>query len=251
LQREQLQLLDRTLGGVVRTLVECLQLASPSAFARANAVRVCVEHLTAALPVDQRWVIQMAGTLAYVGCLALPDEVVLEAFTAPRRDGDVEARFSRHAELGAQLLAEIPRLEDVACIVGAQHVGSLPLDNHTVALGIRLLRLAQAYCAERAGGAEHVAVIELLRRRQPADVEHLERLASFRTPDLEDAPVEGSIAELTDGSILVRPVRTVDGALVIGEGLVMTPVLRCRLAEYVRSRRVHDAFLFRRATGRA
>jgi CheY-like chemotaxis protein len=246
LQREQMLLLDRTLGGVVRTLIDCLQLASPSAFARASAVRACVEHLTGSLPVEQRWVIQMAGTLAYVGCLALPDDVVLEVFTNPRHDADLATRFSRHAEHGAQLLAGIPRLEEVASIVGAQHVGSLPLDNHTVALGIRILRLALAYCSEMAAGGEHEAVLGMLRRRQPADADHLERLAGFRTPAAEDTTVEGTIAEVTDGCILARPVRTSDGALLLGDGLVMTPVLRYRLAEYVRNRRVPDAFLFRR-----
>ncbi|MEB3329940.1 MAG: response regulator [Candidatus Sericytochromatia bacterium] len=246
LQREQLQLLERTLGGVVRTLIECLQLASPSAFARASTVRACVGHLTEALPAEQRWVIHMAGTLAYVGCLALPDDVVLEVFTNPRPDPELLTRFSRHADHGAQLLAEIPRLEEVARIVGAQHVGSLPLDNHTVALGIRILRLALAYAGELAAGEPHEAVLAMLRRRQPADAEHLDRLATFRTPAAEDTAVEGPIAEVTDGCILARPVRTSDGALLLAEGLVMTPVLRYRLAEYVRSRRVPDAFLFRR-----
>ncbi|MEB3224100.1 MAG: response regulator [Candidatus Sericytochromatia bacterium] len=246
LQREQVQLLDRTLGGLVRTLVECLQLASPSAFARASAVRACVEHLTSEMPAEQRWAIRMAGTLAYVGCLALPDEVVLDAFTAPRQDPEQEARFARHAELGAQLLAEIPRLEDVARIVGAQLVGSLPLDNHSVALGIRILRLAQAYCGELAAGNEPAAALAMLRRRQPADAEHLERLAGFRATPGDDAPIEGSVADLSDGAVLVRPVRSVEGALVLAEGLELTPVLRYRLSEYVRSRRVPDTFLFRR-----
>jgi len=248
LQQEQLQLLDRTLNGIVRTLVEGLQLAAPSAFARASMVRACVEHLTADLPLEQRWRIRMAGTLAYVGCLALPDDVVVAAFTGSRLEPEMEARFLRHAELGAQLLAEIPRLEDVATIVGAQHTGAKAEDGETVNLGVRLLRLAQANCAESKAGGTSQAILVGLRKRFPGDGDYVARLATFRpqAPE-ENAVVEGTVAELTDGCVLARSVITLDGALLLAEGSEITPVLRFRLAEYVRSKRVANTFLFKRA----
>lgn len=246
LQQEQIQLLDRTLSGIVRTLVECLQLASPSAFARASAVRACVEHLTSDLPVERRWPIRMAGALAYVGCLALPDDILLAAFTTPTLDAEQEARFMRHAELGAQLLGEIPRLEDVARMVGAQHPAVVVEDSDIVLQGAQVLRLAQFYCAQLAAGENSQGILAVARKKHLGDAELLARLATFRPVVAEDAPQEGSVAEMSDGCVLVRAVHTQDGALLLAAGSQITPVLRFRLAEYVRSKRVQDSFLFKR-----
>lgn len=246
LQQEQWQLLDRTLSGIVTTLVECLQLASPSAFARASAVRACVEHLTADFPLERRWPIRMAGTLAYVGCLALPDDVLLPAFTTPRLDPEQETRFMRHAELGGQLLAEIPRLEDVARVVAAQHPAVVVEDSDLVREGAQILRLAQFYFAQLALGENAAGIIATARKKHLADTEVLSKLAAFRPMAAEDTPLEGTVAELTDGAVLARAVHTLDGALLLAAGSHITPVLRFRLAEYVRSKRIQDSFLFQR-----
>jgi putative two-component system response regulator len=244
LQLEQKLLLERTLAGAIRTLMECLHLASPVVFARAKVVRDAVVHLVAAHHVAEPWPLRVAGALAFIGCLALPDDTVHAAFTKSERTPEIEEAFRRHAEIGKRLLLEIPRLERVAEIVGAQYTGVIEGGDAEASLGARILRVAQAYGVAVLDGSSPAQARAQLVRKHPEDADLLARLEGFEFSGSGEA-VEGSIAELLVGSTLVDPVKTAEGILLLGAGDEVTQLMLLRLQEYVRSKRVADRFRFR------
>lgn len=246
LQREQAELLERTLGGVVNLLVDCLQVALPSAFVRSDAVRACVGQMLDRHNVKDRWPIQVASSLAFVGCLTLPDDLVDLALGRQQPEPDVEERFFEHAQKGKRLLLDVPRLDEVAEIIGAQYHGPIPDRTASMALGARMLRIAQVYCAEIGRGVDTTKAHAKTLATFPGDEELVEHVRGFRAARSADAgPIRGTVSNIVDGATLLAPVKMPDGTLLLAAGQVVTPVLRLRLLEYVKAKRIDNAFLFK------
>lgn len=246
LQLEQKALLERTLAGAIRTLMECLHLASPVVFARARVVRDCVVHLASSFAVAEPWPLRVAGALAFIGCLAIPDETVRAAFSKSERTPEIEEAFRRHAEIGKRMLLEIPRLERVAQIVGAQYTATIEGGDADAILSARILRVAQAYGVSLLEVATPSQALSLLRRKMPEEHDIIEKLEGFEISPMSGETVEGPVDAMLVGSTLVEPVKTRDGILLLGAGEQVTNLLLLRLQEYVRSKRIIDRFHFQR-----
>ena len=246
LQAAERGLLDRTLAGTVQMLVDCLQMASPRAFDRSHVVRLCMDHMATRLDVNEQWAFSLSGSLAFIGCLALPESVVDDALVRGPVPEEAERRFRHHAALGRKMLQGIPRLEAVAAIVGAQYdEAALPEGSPNVVLAARALRVAQAYCRLVFAGRTPEDALRSLESERPWDVTLLDALVGFRVEAPTGEPVEGSLQDLVVGSQIVRPVTTTDGLVLLTTGQELTPLRLMRLEEYVRSGKVSDRFLFR------
>lgn len=245
LQLEQRALLERTLAGAVVTLMDGLQMASPLAFGRATVVRDCVLHLAEGLHIAEPWAFRVSGALAFLGCLALPEAVLDQAFAGGPKSPEVQAAFERHAEAGRRLLAGIPRLERVAAVIGAQYGGPLPQVDRDMQLVARVLRVAQAYCQARFDGATLEQARLAAWERFPDERVLHERLESF-TREPKTVAIKGELDQLTAGCVMARVVKTADGLLLFRAGDAVSEVSLLRLAEYVRAGRVPNAFVFHR-----
>ena len=151
------QILDQTLAGAVKVLTEVLSLVNPSASSRALRVRRLVSHIVERLQLRDRWQLEVASLLSQIGYLTLgvdPDTGDGEvASIALRRQHDM------HPAAARDLLANIPRLEQVAAIVGRQREPYDPADaamplpaRDAVKLGAQVLRVAIEFDAGMCGG---------------------------------------------------------------------------------------------------
>jgi len=113
-------LLEQTLAGAVKMLVEILGIVSPAAYGRASRLQRYVEAMSAAIGVPHRWQLPLAAMVSQIGCVTLPKDT-LSKIDAEQELSDEERRlYESHPEVGGTLLAAIPRLEDVAAIVAGQ-----------------------------------------------------------------------------------------------------------------------------------
>lgn len=136
------QLLEQTLNGAVRTLTGLVHLIGPALGARADAIRGIVLHLISRMNLADSWQYDLASILCLTGCVALPADVFERAYGLAPRPGD-EEMFRAHPENGARLLANIPRLGNVAEMIRRQQTaGGNALPEDTSELGACLLRLA-------------------------------------------------------------------------------------------------------------
>jgi len=69
-------LLEKTLAGSVKVLVDVLSLADPAGFGRASRVRDWCRELNHHLPDIQLWEIEVAAMLAWLGSVAVPPELM-------------------------------------------------------------------------------------------------------------------------------------------------------------------------------
>jgi sodium-dependent dicarboxylate transporter 2/3/5 len=85
-----------------------------------------MDRMSTRLEVTEHWAFSLPGSLAFIGCLALPEGVVDEALIRGEVPEETERQFRHHATLGRKMLQGIPRLESVAAIVGAVLLFILP-----------------------------------------------------------------------------------------------------------------------------
>jgi len=113
-------LLEQTLIGSVKMLVEVLGMVNPTASSRASRLQRYAEELSTALGLEPRWQWGLAALVSQIGFVALPKEILAKIEAGQVLTGEEKRLFESHPEIAAKLLAAIPRLEDVAAIVKAQ-----------------------------------------------------------------------------------------------------------------------------------
>ena len=118
--------LQKTVGGIVRTLADILAMLNPAAFGQAIRLRRPVRVLAEAMGLPDAWEFEIAALLSKLGCVALPKELLerkdsgMEITAAERR------RYREHPEVAAKLMAQIPRFEGVTAIIRRQDQALTP-----------------------------------------------------------------------------------------------------------------------------
>jgi CheY-like chemotaxis protein len=235
------QLLDETLAGSVKVLTEVLSLVNPTAFSRALRVRRIVHHIVERLSLADAWQLEVASLLSQIGYLTLgvePDGH--DGDTGPRA---VSQHRQTHPAAARDLLANIPRLGQVAAIVGAQRDAYDPGDGRIppaqrdpVKLGAQVLRGAIEFDAGMCGGLSPSEALSRLRmRRDFYDPRVIEALTDIDIPAVAYVPRRLPVADLQSGMVLDQDVRNDTGLLLVSRGHEVTLPLLIRLRSLVSS----------------
>jgi response regulator RpfG family c-di-GMP phosphodiesterase len=113
-------LLEQTLSGSVKMLIEILGMVSPAASSRASRLQRYAIALSSALLLPDQWQWGLAAFVSQIGCVALPKEILSKVEASQGLTDEEKRLYESHPEVAGKLLAAIPRLEDVAAIVTAQ-----------------------------------------------------------------------------------------------------------------------------------
>jgi response regulator RpfG family c-di-GMP phosphodiesterase len=229
-------LLEQTLAGSIRTMVEVLSLAHPVAFGRAVRLKRLVSGLCDRLEVERRWDIEAAAQLSQLGCVNLPAEVAEKLYFGRDLTASEQALAERLPAIADQLLANIPRLEPVREILSLQGLRFDGADatwgqprGETLPLGARMLRLAVDYDRLEAGGASSAAALGTLAAREgvydPALLEALKAAVGGRAQEVRELPLAG----VRPGMVLAEDVRAQNGMLLVARGHNLTQSLLDRL----------------------
>jgi ActR/RegA family two-component response regulator len=207
------ELLEQTLRGSVRALVDTLALANPISFARAARVRTLVQEQMAALGIDD-WQIEVAAMLSQVGAVTLPADLVAKVERGEALNHTEQEIVDRLPSVTEHLLAHIPRLDSVRLIISEQRRDAAP----SVPLGARMLRLAtdlEALETRDVPRAESLAILSA--RANHYDRELLDALAA-RVNGAVPEVHEVRAAELTTGMVIAHDVTDHGGRLLVGRG---------------------------------
>jgi len=229
------QLLDETLSGSVKVLTEVLSLVNPTAFSRALRVRRIVRHIVERLALANAWQLEVASLLSQIGYLTLgvdPDEY--DGETGPR---PISQHRHTHPAAARDLLANIPRLGQVAAIVGGQRDAYDPADarlpigqRDPVTLGAQVLRTAIEFDAGMCGGLSPADAVARLRvRRDYYDPCVVDALADIDIPAIAYVPRRLPVSDLQSGMLLDQDVRNDSGLLLVSRGHELTLPLLIRL----------------------
>lgn len=113
-------LLENTLNATVKVLVEVLGLINPAAQRRATQIEKYADAAIAALKPPNFWKFRLAAMLSQVGCITLPAQTLSKVQAGQALTDEEKHLYNSHPEVARKLLGQIPRLEDVAGMVGDQ-----------------------------------------------------------------------------------------------------------------------------------
>ncbi|MBN2560063.1 MAG: response regulator [Phycisphaerae bacterium] len=248
LVRAEKELLEKTLRGAVKILTEVLSLTNPTAFGHASRVRRIVRKLCERMGVENSWQFEIAGMLSQIGCVTVPPTTLEKVYHGQTLKPDEVQMIEAHPAVGRDLVANIPRLENVAQIIAYQQKrfdgSGIPADSvagKDIPLGARILKVALDYDTLKwSGETDRQVTIELLRHSgwyDPEVLEALETVTGFETVlEVQDVRLE----DLATHMIIAEDVTTVDGALLVNKGQDVTLSLCQRLRNFARGRGIKE-----------
>jgi response regulator RpfG family c-di-GMP phosphodiesterase len=241
------ELLATTLRRAVEALTATLSLAQPAAFGRAVRVTRTVTELAAALEVEEPWDLEVTAMLSHLGGITLPPNVLAKLDAGLPLNEDEAEMADRVPEISRDLVATIPRLEDVAEAIGCFRArydgeGAAPgaPRGDELPMAARILRLAVDFEAGMSQRPSVQDTISALSADAGAyDPRMLEALVSInQVPETQEPPRDIDVALLDPGMVVFDDVLTTDGVLLISRGTVVTDSLILRLENYASQNRV-------------
>ncbi|MGA8709238.1 MAG: HD domain-containing phosphohydrolase [Steroidobacteraceae bacterium] len=230
-------LLEQTLSGAVSMLIEMLGLVTPAAYGRAQRLKQYVGALSSALQLREHWAWGLAALLSQIGCVSLPKETLSKIEANQALTEEERSLYESLPQLACRMLHAIPRLEDVAAIVGAQNapLKTLAISKSATAWDIRtagivLLRTASAFDYEMAKGRNSAAAAEAIHTSESSLPQFLiEALKTLVPANRERVVRTVRLLDLAPGMLLDEPLITHKGACLVPAGHEVTAGLLLRL----------------------
>jgi response regulator RpfG family c-di-GMP phosphodiesterase len=251
------ELLEKTLNGSIKVLVDVLSMADPQSFGFGQKLRDAMRTFAKALNVEQCWELELAAMLSPIGYVTIPPAVLQKHRAGLSLSGPERDMIERVPEFGANLLANIPRLEPVARIVryhAKRFDGTgFPADEvkgEDIPVGARILKvLSDLVQLEAKGLPRHKALEQMRTRTGWYDPRVLSAaFACFDVylpegPAAPAAPRAVSLSDLRVGHILAEKVVSNDGVVIAGPGTEVTQMVLQKLHNFAQLSGIKEPIL--------
>ena len=239
------ELLENTLRGSVRILVEILSAASPEMFDRAQHLRAQMRELATALGAADVWSLELAAMLCNIGAVTVPLNTHYKADRGLPLTDTEQAIMNRVPELSAHLIGNVPRLEAVAEII---RLHSINFDGSNAGvhgigqplpLGARMLRVLIDWNQAESKGFSYTGTLATLRHRtgvyDPRVLDEAAKIFSIQAAAKTISttpPVSMELASLRAGHVLASNLEGVNGKLLIAAGHTITETMLAKIRNY-------------------
>ena len=95
-------------------MTNVLSLAQPDVFGRMTQYRQQVIECAGVLGLAVDWQLETIAMCSLIGTVSIQDALVKKALSGAAMTADEAKQFNRHAQIGAEILEKIPRMEGVA-----------------------------------------------------------------------------------------------------------------------------------------
>ncbi|MEP0765697.1 MAG: response regulator [Fimbriimonadia bacterium] len=253
------ELLQRTLSGTIKILIDILSMLSPDVFGRAQLLRANVRTLARALLGSSSWDIELAAMLSQIGLVSVPPALLIRSRGREELTAAEQEVLNRVPEVGRDLLANIPRLEEVAQIILYQHKhyngGGHPphsVSREQIPIGSRMLKVCLDMSDLTAKGFSVSEALQMMESRQGwYDPSVLEKaIACFADAEQHLSGHEHgalTVGDLRLGQTVVTEIVAKDGTVVVPAGQVLTVSLLEKVRNYARTTGVTEPIYVRRA----
>jgi hypothetical protein len=235
------ELLRGTLQGCIKMLTEILNQVNPEAFGRSERIKRHVKNMVGPLGLKEPWKHELAAMLSQIGCIFIPEEIVRKSRCAPGLTPEEEQIYGMHPTVGAQLLASIPRMEDVRDMV--MHQEDSLAANPTQPRGARLLKVCLDFDSlEGCLGSKVDAVGAMKKAEGVYDIHILDLFERYVLADTGVVPRDIRLVELKEGMILGEDLMSEAGALLLAKGLEVNSYSLMRLHNLAKVQGVKQPF---------
>lgn len=236
LEKSEHELLEKTLAGSVKVLVDVLSISDPISFGHTERVRNWAETVANKLEIRQSWKLKMAATLAQLGNIAIPP-AIMDKLTNDEELSAIEQEIvDASPAIARDLISNIPRLAPVAEIVALQKRGfdgtGFPEDGPVGAelpLEARILRILVDLDRHTRSTVSIATAFELLKSSAAAyDLVLLNNIREVLISEV--SPQDACLAKdmnlpvslLRPGDILLTDLKMINGRLILSADNAIT-----------------------------
>ena len=237
------ELLEKTLNGSIKVLADVLSLIDPLSFGRGEALCGYMRAYVNSLNFENSWEFEMAAMLSQIGTVTIPPALIEKSRAGQELTKVEQDILARVPKTGADLLANIPRLESVARIVLYQqkhYDGSgFPVNvvrGEDIPIGARILKVLIDLLELEAQKMPKDAALKLMQQRMgwydPRVLDATFACFDIYLPDIsaksQGQPV--AVKDLRAGQIVLADIVAENGKTLVMARSRITPVLLVRLA---------------------
>lgn len=242
------ELLEHTLTGVIRVMIDILAATDSRLFSRGRELKEQTRAVLMAITGKSNWECELAAMLSPIGFITVPVSVLNRARRHdPLTDTEIEM-IECVPEAGSSLISKIPRLETTARIIryiSKNYDGSgRPVDaiaGEEIPLGSRILKVLSDYYDAQSQGISPASIVSTLEstpgRHDPKILDMVGRVFGSVTPcavriandiNTSEAPEKQvfqiRMCDLRPGMFIVHDIETVENVLVMAAGQIVSPM---------------------------
>ncbi len=235
------ELLNNTLKGSIKMLIEILSSVNPEAFSQATQSRNLAKSILERLGKPISWDIEIAVLLSKIGLVTIPNEILEKKNNGVELTAEEKEMYYKHADFGAALLKNIPRLENIAEGISFQYSsydGETGARDFKVGENIpfvgRLLKVLNDFNAFlKLGFPEDEALKEMQKSAGKYDPDILGALLA-EVSGLSSGQIVSmkNLDELKAGMVLAEGVRDIHGFLLIPKGSELSSIALMKIINY-------------------
>ena len=225
------ELLEKTLRGSIKMLIDLLSMLNPEAFGRSSRIKRYAKQIASQMNMSSVWMVETAAMLSQIGCVILPDDTMKKLFSGEELTPDEQMVFESHPKVASDLLLNIPRLKKLSDIIINQD--KTYNENEDIPLGARILKVVLDFDLLETKGFNKANALQQIKEDvdnyDPGVVNALEIVlgveAKFTVKDV-------FVNELRNGMIFFEDVYTIDEKLLISRGQEVNEMITRRLRNY-------------------
>lgn len=227
-------LLQETLIGCIKALIDVLAITNPVAFGRASRVTRLANDLANVLGGKRFWQVEAAAMLSQIGYISLPVELVEKVYYGEQLTPEEKVLMEGVPQVARTLLGHIPRLEPVLQILTeAIQPGSGVAGDGMIKLGAGILSLVLEYDALIAQGHSASVAIQTLRSSKSHDQPMVEQFASMLGTGSAAEEIRTMPLRLVKpGMVILDDLRTHMGTLLVPKGFEVTEAFLERMRNF-------------------
>ena len=247
------ELLQGTLNGSIKLLMDVLSIAVPSVFSDDLDMKMTATEVARALNVSSGWEMEMSTMLSRISYITLPPDTLAKINSAKPLSNEEQKIIERLPEIGHKLLINIPRLKGVAKIILYQNKNydgsGFPSDavsGEDIPLESRILKvLHDVIVLEEEKGIKSSEALDIMHEKiHVYDPRVLETVSWFFSDGESEirmsSPVDIKVDELKANQMLVANVVTEEGKLLLTTGHQLTEAVVERLINYHKIEKIKE-----------
>lgn len=236
------ELLDKTLKGTIKVLIDILSIVNPSAFSKAARLRKLALKIGKRLNIEDQWVVEISALLSQIGCIGVPGEIIEKINQGKKLSANEKEIFYSHPNIGLELIDKIPRLEEIKKSLeyqnrrydGSDNTENKYLSGDSIPIMARVLKVINDYDIYSRYSNDNIKILDIMHKDIGAyDPDVLFSLEAA-LKGIEESLVLKSmnIPALQKGMIVAEDIKDMSGKLLMAKGSEISEAIIFRLINY-------------------
>lgn len=228
------ELLDKTLKGSIKVLVDILSLTNPTVFSRTTRIKYFALEIAKELGIEDTWKLEIAAMLSQIGCVTIPANILEKISNGQQLSSEEEEIVKKSPLIASELISNIPRLEAVSEIIAFLQDDNIKnkednpnlRENEVLKVAVDLEEMLFN------GESREYAVRKFQGRKDIVNKNILEVIDKIKMPHEEKKVLSVQINQIAKGMVLEEDLKAKNGVLLATKGQVITETMKAMFSNY-------------------